>query len=352
MKYICFLLCLYSSVSSCKEATTNTVTVITEPKIERANNELVALDSAIDNSTSIAELEKDIKPEPIAKPKNEQEPVTQPTVEKPKASELINTPEPQPTPTPVVEVPKPEGINIEKSENNIEESTETNVAPDEPSTSSEKDGELSHQELDALLAQYVRSTGKVNYAGIKVDLAKLESYLTKLEGVAVATLSTKEQLAFWINAYNAYTIKLIIDNYPVSSITDLEGGKPWDKKWIKLNGQVLSLNNIENDIIRPQLNEPRIHFAVNCAAKSCPSLLNQAWTADNLEANFEKQTKAFVNNATYNVITSSQATVSKIFEWYAVDFGDLASFLNKYSATKLDAGTSIIFKEYDWALNN
>jgi len=91
---------------------------------------------------------------------------------------------------------------------------------------------------------------------------------------------------------------------------------------------------------------------VNCAAKSCPPLLNQAWTAENLEANFTKQTKAFVNASKHNILSASNITVSKIFEWYAVDFGDLISFLNKYSATAIDAGATISYKEYDWALNN
>ncbi len=208
-----------------------------------------------------------------------------------------------------------------------------------------------HGNFDAILRKYVASNGDVNYAGIKADQAALKSYLGELEAADISTMSRKEKLAFWINAYNAYTIKLITDNYPLGSITDLEGGKPWDKKWIKLNGKTLSLNNIENDIIRPQFNEPRIHFAVNCAAKSCPPLLNRAWTAKNMEANFEKQTKAFVNSSSFNQIGGSSATVSKIFEWYAVDFGDLITFLNKYSSTKLDAGASISYKDYNWSLN-
>ena len=208
-----------------------------------------------------------------------------------------------------------------------------------------------HGKFDAILRKYVANNGDVNYAGIKSNQAGLNAYLGELESADISTMSRKEKLAYWINVYNAYTIKLITDNYPLGSITDLESGKPWDKKWIKLNGQTLSLNNVENDIIRPQFNEPRIHFAVNCAAKSCPPLLNRAWTAKNMEANFEKQTKAFVNSSSFNQIGGSSATVSKIFEWYAVDFGDLITFLNKYSSTKLDAGASISYKDYNWSLN-
>lgn len=209
----------------------------------------------------------------------------------------------------------------------------------------------SHQLFNEILSNHVSSSGNVDYAGIKQGKEKLDSYLQQLEKVDVNSLDKSERLAFWINAYNAYTIKKIIDNYPLKSITDLDGGKPWDVKWIKLNNQTLSLNNIENDIIRPTFNEPRIHFAVNCAARSCPPLLNKAWTAGNMESHFEKQTKKFINNPQYNVL-GAEPKVSKIFEWYAKDFGDLRSFINKYADAEIADGVTIGYKEYDWALNN
>ena len=166
------------------------------------------------------------------------------------------------------------------------------------------------------------------------------------------TWSRNKSLAFWINAYNANTIKLILKNYPIKSIMDLNNGKPWDVKWIKIDQRTLSLNNIENDIIRPNYSEPRIHFAVNCAAKSCPPLLNKAWTEGNLNSNLERQTKSFINNPIYNTITSSNVEVSKIFDWYRKDFGDLKSYLNKFSSSKIGKNTSVNFKTYDWNLNN
>ena len=209
-----------------------------------------------------------------------------------------------------------------------------------------------HKIFDDILRANVSSSGKVNYAAIKSDKAKLEGYLRELAGTNIKGLNRNEQLAYWINAYNAFTIKKIIDNYPVASITDLNGGKPWDIKDIKLDGAVYSLNNIENDIIRPQFKEPRIHFAVNCAAKSCPPLLNRAWTASNLESNFEKQAKSFINDPSQNSISSGSAQVSKIFEWYGVDFGDLKTYLNKYAKTKIGSDVTIGFKDYDWSLNN
>jgi len=211
---------------------------------------------------------------------------------------------------------------------------------------------FTHAPFDALLKKHVSSSGKVNYKGFKSDESKLNAYLNQLEGTPIDKgWSKNKKMAYWINAYNAYTIKLILNNYPISSIQKLEGGKPWDKKWIKLDGRTLSLNNIENDILRPTYKDARIHFAVNCAAKSCPPLLNQAWTASNLNANFEKQAKAFINNSKFNNISGSKVEVSKIFDWYGEDFGDLRSYLNKYSNDKINAGTSIQYMDYDWSLN-
>ncbi len=210
----------------------------------------------------------------------------------------------------------------------------------------------SHDAWDKLLQQYVTADGKVNYGGLKKDKAKLEAYLKTLEeNPPQDGWSRGEKMAFWINAYNAATIKLIVDNYPVSSITKLEGGKPWDVKRVKIGGKAYSLDAIENDILRPQFKDPRIHFAVNCAAQSCPPLLNRAWTAANLESNFEKQAKAFINNSRFNKISAKSVQVSKIFEWYGSDFGNLVTYLNKYATTKINAGAKVAFLEYDWALN-
>ena len=208
-----------------------------------------------------------------------------------------------------------------------------------------------HEVFDGLLRKYVSKSGKVNYAGFKSDVAILDGYLDKLSATSLAGKSKKEKLAFWINAYNAFTIKKIVSNYPLASITDLDGGKPWDVKWINLDGQNLSLNNIENDIIRPTFNEPRIHFAVNCAAKSCPPVLNKAWTAANLENNLEKQTRAFINSS-QNTLTADKITISKIFEWYGVDFGNIEDFIRKYSNTTINKGATIAYGDYDWSLNN
>ncbi|MEN0002482.1 MAG: DUF547 domain-containing protein, partial [Bacteroidota bacterium] len=210
-----------------------------------------------------------------------------------------------------------------------------------------------HTIWDGLLKKYVTAKGKVNYKGFKSSIAQLEEYLALLADNPIqSSWSRKEKMAYWINAYNAFTVKLILDNYPTSSITNLHGGKPWDVKWIKLGDKTYSLNNIENDILRPQYKDARIHFAVNCAAKSCPPLLNQAWTAANLNRNFEKQAKLFINNSSFNTIAADQVQISKIFEWYAGDFGNIIDYLNKYSSVKINADAKVAYGEYNWALNN
>ncbi len=210
-----------------------------------------------------------------------------------------------------------------------------------------------HTAFDEILKEYVDAAGNVDYKGLKANQPKLDNYLKALSESPVQSDWSKDaQLAYWINAYNAFTLKLIVDNYPLKSIMDLEEGKVWDKKWVNLAGKVYSLNEIEHEIIRPQFNEPRIHFAVNCAAASCPPLAAQAYSADNLESLLAERTKSFINNSQYNQISTSGAEVSKIFDWYGSDFGDLVSYLNKYSNTAIKKNASVSFKEYDWSLNS
>ncbi len=209
-----------------------------------------------------------------------------------------------------------------------------------------------HKFFDYILRNSVSPSGVVDYKAIQADEERLDNYLGELQRFPPKADWTKaEKLAYWINAYNAYTIKLIVDNYPLKSITDLEGGKPWDKKWIELDGKSLSLNDIENGIIRPTFKEPRIHFAVNCAAKSCPPLANAAYTKDNLETLLQKNTVAFINNPQYNDLSGKAAKVSKIFEWYAEDFGDVAAYINRYMQMKRQPFKQVEFLEYDWSLN-
>ncbi len=231
--------------------------------------------------------------------------------------------------------------------------TNTNPMPSKPEPTVEPIVEIhvDHSAFDALLQQHVNATGEVNYAGFKRDRGKLEAYLTTLSAqVPAKDWSRNESLAYWINAYNAFTIKLIVDNYPLESIRDLD--EPWDRKWIKLAGSTYSLNNIEHDLIRPRFQEPRIHFALVCAAQSCPPLANRAYTAANLNSMLESRTRNFLRNERYNVTQEENVRVSPLFDWYGEDFGDIRTYLNKYLKRDIPQGVEINFLSYDWSLNS
>lgn len=211
---------------------------------------------------------------------------------------------------------------------------------------------ISHLGLDSLLKKYVSATGKVDYKGLKTRKTALDAYCKYLgEHVPDDSWTKQEQMAYWINAYNAFTLQLIVNNYPITSINKLDKGKTWDVKRITLGGKKYSLNMIENDILRPTYKDPRIHFALNCAAKSCPPLLNRAFSPETLEATLEARAKAFVNNKQYNTLSNNSAQVSKIFEWYAADFGDVKTFLNKYSVSQVGRTATVTYQEYNWELN-
>ena len=210
---------------------------------------------------------------------------------------------------------------------------------------------FNHSTWDELLKKNVSSDGKVNYKGFKSDKAQLESYLNLLKSNSPKEEWSKNQkLAYWINVYNAFTVKLIVDNYPLKSIMDLD--KPWDKKWINIDGKSYSLGNVENDVLR-KMGESRIHFAINCASFSCPNLLNEAYTADQLNSQLRKVTKDFFEDETKNDLTDGDLKVSKLFEWYADDFanGDIVKYINKYSGKSVSSDSKISYLEYSWKLN-
>jgi hypothetical protein len=168
-----------------------------------------------------------------------------------------------------------------------------------------------------------------------------------------------EQKAYWINAYNAFTVSLILQHYPVKSIEDI-GGKiykvntPWDIKFITIGGKKYDLNNIEHGILRKNFNDPRIHFALVCASMSCPKLRNEAYTTSQLNAQLEGAGRDFLNDRSKNRVSANHAELSKYFSWYKGDFtknGSLADYINKYSQDKINANTKISSIDYNWSLN-
>lgn len=222
---------------------------------------------------------------------------------------------------------------------------------------------ISHETFDLLLKKYVSDKGFVNYAGFRKEQKEFSKYQDLISNNAPASnWSKNEKLAYWINAYNAFTIQLILDNAEqnITSIKDI-GSKikipfvntPWDVKFIAIGGKKMDLNYIEHGIIRKEFKEPRIHFALVCAAKSCPPLRNEAFTAGRLDAQLNSQAEKFINDNSKNSVSANSAEISKIFDWYGMDFKPLPliEVLNKYAKTKMSKKGKITFKTYDWTLN-
>lgn len=213
-----------------------------------------------------------------------------------------------------------------------------------------------HAIWNTITQKNVSATGIVNYKNIKLELSKLTDYLAHLKNTPPQTDWTKnEKLAYWINLYNASTVYLIASNYPTKSITKLNGGKPWDKKFVNSGDKVYSLNQIENEIVRPQFKDPRIHAALNCAAVSCPKLLNEALLPATLNAQLDQQARAWVNDVTKNKLLGNKAAVSQIFDWYKADFKEgVVNFLNTYNSTNITVqqNAKITYLEYNWELND
>ncbi|TXE10256.1 DUF547 domain-containing protein [Algoriphagus aquimarinus] len=221
----------------------------------------------------------------------------------------------------------------------------------------------SHKAWNELLKANVSADGTVNYKGFIKEKAKLEAYLKSISENAPdrKTWSKNEQLAYWINAYNGFTVKLIVDNYPVESIKDLGPALKiplikdvWHYQFFKIGGQESSLDEIEHSILRKEFEEPRIHFAINCASVSCPPLLNEAFEAAIIDAQLDKVAKGFINDSSRNKITPNAIQISSIFSWFKGDFtknGSLIDFLNKYSKVKIKADAKVSHLDYDWNLN-
>jgi hypothetical protein len=219
----------------------------------------------------------------------------------------------------------------------------------------------SHQQWDKLVKKHVNKNGLADYKGFKNDQSELDSYLKLLStNGPESSWSANEQKAYWLNAYNAFTVSLILQHYPLKSIKDIGAAikipfvnTPWDIKFITIKGQKYDLNNIEHGILR-KMGDPRVHFAINCASMSCPALRNEAYTAAKLDAQLDDAGRNFLRDKSKNRITTDKAELSKIFSWFRGDFtkkGSLADFLNRYSAIKINDNTKISSLDYNWNLN-
>ncbi len=211
------------------------------------------------------------------------------------------------------------------------------------------------------LKKYVKN-GVVDYQGFKNEEAKLDQYLKVLENTDPKALSRNEQFAFYVNGYNAWTIKLILSAYPgVESIKDLGSffKSPWKKKLCRIDGGVITLDDIEHNILRPRFKDPRVHFAVNCASKSCPPLRSEPYQGSILDQQLDDAAQAFINNPLLNRLEGNKLYVSEIFDWFEEDFNDdVIGFFLKYARgdlkKQLEANRGNIklkYLDYDWSLN-
>ncbi len=260
-------------------------------------------------------------------------------------------------PQPVIDNPQPMKNKPEIQSDSNSAISQNPLVP-KPELSGEKSvgqvlPKIDHGPWNTILEKYVDPAGNVAYKKLASDLKPLDNYLDMLSNnPPVQESSTNEKLAYYINLYNAATVKLILDNYPVKSIKDIES--PWDKKWVKSGDKQWSLGEIENDILR-KMNEPRIHFAINCASVSCPRLPSKAFTAASMELQLQEVTVAFISDPTKNQLGTDPLQLSHIFDWYKADFttnGSVLDYVNRYSSVPVKSNARIEFMEYDWGLND
>ncbi|MBX2849909.1 MAG: DUF547 domain-containing protein [Acidiferrobacterales bacterium] len=227
---------------------------------------------------------------------------------------------------------------------------------------------VDHSKWQAILDAYLNdeTTDGVNrFAYGKVtseDKKKLKTYLKELTSLDPRTLAKDEAMAYWINMYNALTIDVVLDDYPVKSIRSIRfltsPFGPWDKKLLKVAGERITLNDIEHRILRPIWQDERIHFAVNCASIGCPNLQRTAFNAENLDVLLEKGAEEFINHPRGVSRNGDKLMLSSIFDWYGVDFGTnenevveaLTDFISEEHAQKLEGYTTVKY-DYDWSLN-
>jgi len=220
-----------------------------------------------------------------------------------------------------------------------------------------------HAAFAGVLTQFVHDA-RVDYAALKAQPQELNRYLDAVAGVSKADFlkwTTSQQIAFLINVYNAYTLRLIIEHYPVKSIKDIGSWftGPWDQPVVKLFGETITLNTVEHQILRKDYAEPRIHFALVCAAKGCPPLRGEPDLGTRLDEQLTDQAKQFLATPSKNRIAAGERVVylSPIFKWYGGDFGkdsrSLLAALKPYWPGKAPAtdGFKIRYTDYDWSLN-
>lgn len=222
--------------------------------------------------------------------------------------------------------------------------------------------------LNRYLQQHASGVNRFDYASLKTsapDRSKLNAYLDDLQSIDPRDFALAEQKAYWINFYNALTVKVVVDAYPIDSIKEIHESwiprsGPWGDVHAQVVGQDLTLDNIEHGILRPIWKDERIHYAVNCASIGCPNLAADAYTAENLESLLDTGARAYVNHPRgVDVVDADFIVISSIYDWWVFDFGDseegviahLVKYANPDLASQLTEFSGAIDYEYDWDLN-
>ena len=215
---------------------------------------------------------------------------------------------------------------------------------------------------NVFLAKYVTQKNGINLVAYEdvseADERALEAYIQTLSNTDISTYSAAEQQAYWYNLYNAQTVDLILNNMPLESIRQIS--RPWDQKLLTVNGRKMSLNDVEHETLRKQFDEPRVHFAVNCASIGCPNLKMTAWEADTLDADLTKASQDYVRSPRgITIDAEGKVDASEIFKWYRDDFGSnekemlsyLAQFAEGPTKSTLESASKVDDWDYDWSLN-
>jgi hypothetical protein len=254
------------------------------------------------------------------------------------------------------------------SANDAPETLESPIVGELETGMQEGEGTFDHTAFNELLSAHVdESAGTVDYAALAEERDKLDAYLGRIAEADLTDLSADAQLALLINAYNGYTLQLILENYPdIDSIQDLSD--PWSTERFEVGGHTLSLDQIEHGLIRPIYRDPRIHFAVNCAAVDCPHLADEAYTGENLDQQLEAQTEAILTKEKFVRLEDDTLRFPRVMKWYRVDFVDdsfdgsaanIPSYLADYTRKEVrtfiaqhDGDPPAEPLEYDWSLND
>ncbi|MGB6154181.1 MAG: DUF547 domain-containing protein [Pricia sp.] len=207
---------------------------------------------------------------------------------------------------------------------------------------------------DTFLSTYVKD-GRVDYKAIKENPAELNALVEMAKGISVSKDNAAEYQAFWINGYNTLVIKSIVENYPLKSPLDVGGF--FDTKKCNIGGENITLNDIENELLRKNFpSEPRFHFVLVCAGLGCPPIIDEAYMPETLDAQLQAQTKRALNDPNFIRVNKNKAKISQIFEWYKGDFTQngksLVDFINIYRNEKLPENTKTSYYTYDWTLND